>query len=1192
MIRKILRLFALITFAESIACFSPKNQKGVEIPGDFAPEGMVAYAASYTSDIENEPKYATQNSTTFQYLNLGSTLSIYRGDSVKVGIIDSGINYDHEDFMVSGSTKVKGASKYYSYQNSSWVYYGATSHGYSYIDDTLGHGTNVAATVAAAVNSVGGLGLAPNVELYVYKVTNSSNGYEFGAIQNALMDAQNLGLDVINMSFQSYEHAVSYNSSSMAASSGCSSVLTYYLNQAYYAGITLVGAAGNYNTDEPSYPGSNNHVINVGSLNSTGTGKAPFSNYGSTIDLVSPGYVYVADEASNTAYTSTQGTSFSAPLVTAAIALYKQKNPSATPAQIESALYASCDPIDSGSTYSNWAGNGSLNVAKFLGISENSPTEIVINNQEVVNEELSLEVGDTFDLDWTVNGNGTFDDSVNFYALEDNGVLSVNSSGRITALSAGSDYVVIESNADPNVYASIYVTVTASSSPTPTVSSVTVSPGTLSLDLNGTKTGNLSATVNGTNNPSQNVTWSSSNTSVATVSGSGLVTAKSTGTVTITATSEQDGTKAGTCTVTVSDSAVHVTGVSLNKNSSTIYVGASEPLTATVSPNNASDKSVSWDSSDPSVATVNSSGVVTGIAVGNSTITVTTTDGSYKATCSITVSTSSDTLAMSALSSSDSNISAVAAKSNGSNTPITATVNSHDGVRMYANNTLTITSSNYITSFTIAWYKNGSKAFASVTVQSGGGTYTHAASSGNSGTWTGNSKEIVLKVGSSGQIQLYQIQYTIAPAKTLSSISISGYTTSFTQGDAFSFGGTVTAHYGDSSTGDVTNSATFTGYNMTTLGNQTVTVSYTEGSTTKTETYSITINEGTLSSISVSGMTTSYSKNDTFSFDGTCTVTFNNGYQKSVTPTSVSSPDMTMVGNKTVTVSFTQNGVTASTTYEITVNSNRTVIEVTEATGYVAIGTITFPNNTQTISVNTLDISTGGYTGIESNSIRLGSSSNTGTVTVTSTTSNITKIVVSAKSYGTDANVELTIDGSSNSITSSYSNYYKEFSTATNSVSIATTEVKKRAYVESITVYKTKTIQTETNISTSSDCIGLETFIDTYMHMDYVQNLGYCKDNDHHYYSSAKTAFNNLNVHQRSLFTSNSAYLNEWNRLRSWASANGESLNQNNQLGARTVVSLIKVPRNDNKTIILIFTMLGVGSIFTYWFVSKRRKCL
>lgn len=80
-----------------------------------------------------------------------------------------------------------------------------------------------------------------------------------------------------------------------------------------------------------------------------------------------------------------------------------------------------------------------------------------------------------------------------------------------------------------------------------------------------------------------------------------------------------------------------------------------------------------------------------------------------------------------------------------------------------------------------------------------------------------------------------------AASKTLSSISISGQKTSFTIDESFSFGGTVTAHFSDSSTSDVTNSATFSGYNMSVAGNYTVTVSYTYGSTTKTTTYNISV---------------------------------------------------------------------------------------------------------------------------------------------------------------------------------------------------------------------------------------------------------------------------------------------------------------------------------------------------------------
>ena len=80
-----------------------------------------------------------------------------------------------------------------------------------------------------------------------------------------------------------------------------------------------------------------------------------------------------------------------------------------------------------------------------------------------------------------------------------------------------------------------------------------------------------------------------------------------------------------------------------------------------------------------------------------------------------------------------------------------------------------------------------------------------------------------------------------AAAKTLSSISVSGGKTSFTIDEDFSFGGTVTANFSDSTTSNVTASATFSGYNMSVAGNYTVTVSYTYGGTTKTTTYSIAV---------------------------------------------------------------------------------------------------------------------------------------------------------------------------------------------------------------------------------------------------------------------------------------------------------------------------------------------------------------
>lgn len=88
-------------------------------------------------------------------------------------------------------------------------------------------------------------------------------------------------------------------------------------------------------------------------------------------------------------------------------------------------------------------------------------------------------------------------------------------------------------------------------------------------------------------------------------------------------------------------STIAVTGVTLNKSETSIEVGAIETLTATVAPANATNKALTWSSSDATIATVSSEGVVTGVKAGAATITVTTADGSFTATCAVTVTAAS-----------------------------------------------------------------------------------------------------------------------------------------------------------------------------------------------------------------------------------------------------------------------------------------------------------------------------------------------------------------------------------------------------------------------------------------------------------------------------------------------------------------------------------------------------------------------
>ena len=143
----------------------------------------------------------------------------------------------------------------------------------------------------------------------------------------------------------------------------------------------------------------------------------------------------------------------------------------------------------------------------------------------------------------------------------------------------------------------------------------------------------LTASVAPSYASNKEVTWSSSNTSVATVDASGKVTAVKGGSAIITANA---GGKTATCYVTVT---AKVTGVTLNKTEIALMEGESVTLTASVAPSYASNKEVTWSSSNTSVATVDASGKVTAVKAGSATITVTTCDGGFTATCAVTVKT-------------------------------------------------------------------------------------------------------------------------------------------------------------------------------------------------------------------------------------------------------------------------------------------------------------------------------------------------------------------------------------------------------------------------------------------------------------------------------------------------------------------------------------------------------------------------
>jgi uncharacterized repeat protein (TIGR01451 family) len=154
-----------------------------------------------------------------------------------------------------------------------------------------------------------------------------------------------------------------------------------------------------------------------------------------------------------------------------------------------------------------------------------------------------------------------------------------------------------------------------------------------SMDLTVGETQQLTAT---TTPAAIGATWTSSDNSIATVDNTGNVTGISAGQATITATTADGSNLSASCTVNVGNQTIPTTGITLNKTTDSMVVGQTDNLIATVTPDNAVNKNVTWSSSDPSIATVDSNGKVTAIKEGTVTMTATTADG-LTATCAVTV---------------------------------------------------------------------------------------------------------------------------------------------------------------------------------------------------------------------------------------------------------------------------------------------------------------------------------------------------------------------------------------------------------------------------------------------------------------------------------------------------------------------------------------------------------------------------
>lgn len=239
-------------------------------------------------------------------------------------------------------------------------------------------------------------------------------------------------------------------------------------------------------------------------------------------------------------------------------------------------------------------------------------------------DSVELNVGDQYRLTAVVAPATATNQNV-VWSSSDDGVVTVDATGMITATGSGSATIVIQTEDGG------YIDMTNVRVHQP-VSAITLSSTEMSVKK-GTEFW-LSATVLPENADNKNVVWTSSDTSLATVAADGKVTTLACGTVTISCVSADNSEVVAYCVVEITEP---VTGLTLNTYYQNIVAGTRFVIVPTVLPIDAINKAVTYTSSDASIASVDANGIVSGIKGGTCEIIVTTVESNLTATCTINV---------------------------------------------------------------------------------------------------------------------------------------------------------------------------------------------------------------------------------------------------------------------------------------------------------------------------------------------------------------------------------------------------------------------------------------------------------------------------------------------------------------------------------------------------------------------------
>ena len=349
-------LLQLTAVDDSCGIWTKQLLRYYALLNDSAQASMTAVILSETP--VNDPYYSTSGSWGQSYDDMWGLMAIHADDAwklatgagVKIAVVDTGIDYNHTDIdgnmwrneiEFNGTPGVDDDGNGYVDDINGWDFY--------YVDnnpnDTNGHGTHVAGIAAAEANNNEGIaGVAYDAQVMNLRVFNGfGHGIPLDAAL-AIRYAADMGARVINCSFGFSEL---WDTSSLASA----------VEYAYDKGCIIVVASGNDNTLIGDYPAAYEHVITVGSI-SPGGYRSSFSNYGSELDVMAPGFdilslrgdglrvgekeYFVPANDLDAEYLRMAGTSMATPYVSGLVALLLSQCPYMTFEDILRRLTFSC----------------------------------------------------------------------------------------------------------------------------------------------------------------------------------------------------------------------------------------------------------------------------------------------------------------------------------------------------------------------------------------------------------------------------------------------------------------------------------------------------------------------------------------------------------------------------------------------------------------------------------------------------------------------------------------------------------------------------------------------------------------------------------------------------------------------------------------------------------------------------------